>query len=224
MSFSAQEVSDRAVPSHSAMVQLQTQSSWVWAEMTPVQFKAQMDALNAQRELEARLNAAQEDARGLVDRRLKLLETLTVNGKAAGQFHFREASEKLAVLNALVDYGAGRSDTLDEARDFEAAWDEIESGWIFASGYNLAAYKALRPEIEQLRKDYSDAKTAWRSDASKLTTLTAQLSDVLVAWYDAATRNFPENTPEGVMLRGTIPTYYSPSAGGQQPAVTPPAG
>lgn len=218
MSFSVQEVWERAVPSHSAMVELQAEAGWVWPEQTPAEVKAQMDGLNVLRDEESALNVAQENARRVLDGRLKVLETLTVNGKAAGQFRFRAAPEKLAVLNALVDYGAGRSDTLDEARDFEAAWEKLEPGWSFDSAVNLAAYKALRPEIETLRTAYSDAKTAWRTAAGQITKQAAELSAVLVAWYDAATRQFAESTPEGAMLRGTIPTYYSAPP---TPPVTP---
>ncbi len=221
MSFTVPEVWERALPSHSAMVELQANSNWVWPEMTPLQFKALMDAFKDQRELETQLQTAQINARGLLDNQIDALELLTVKGRAAGQFHFKDQPEKLAVLDALVDYGTGRSDTIDEARDFEAAWQKIEAAWIFSPGHDLIAYKAMRPQIETLRIAYSDAKTNWRSAASKLTKMTGELSAVLVAWYDAATRDFPENTPEGAMLRGTIPTYYSSAQQQAQPPATP---
>lgn len=40
-----------------------------------------------------------------------------------------------------------------------------------------------------------------------------------VAWYADATRVFADGTPEGDMIRGTIPTTYDPAP----PPTTPPA-
>lgn len=223
MSFTVQEVWERALPSHSAMLELEANSNWVWPEMTPAQVKLLMEAFKDQRNLVAQLGTTHSNSRGLLDNKVAQLENLTVTGRAAGQFHFKDNPEKLAVLNALEDYGSGRSDTIDEARDFEAAWDKLEPTWVFSPGHDLVAYKAIRPQIEILRTNYSDAKTDWRSAVNKLTQMTGELSAVLVAWYDAATRAFGENTPEGVMLRGTIPTYYSGTdAAPVTPAVNPP--
>ncbi|MEO5716789.1 MAG: hypothetical protein ABIT37_25140 [Luteolibacter sp.] len=49
-------------------------------------------------------------------------------------------------------------------------------------------------------------------ETEKLGNLAAEMEDVNEAWYANATRVFPAGTPEGDMIRGTIPTTYVPKA------------
>ncbi|HEY0073966.1 MAG TPA: hypothetical protein VGB77_07690 [Abditibacteriaceae bacterium] len=210
MAVSVMQVWERAVPTQSAMAQLE--SAWVWPEMTPAAFQALITALQVQRDTVADMDAAQEEKRGLLDTQLRQLDLLTTQGKAAGKFHFRSSPDKLGVIEALEEIGTGRSSTLEEARAFESAWEKVGPSWVFSMDLQLADYQELRAQCESLMDDYSDAKTAWRAASGKMTTLAAQLSEHCVAWYDAAARVFPEGTAEGNMIRGTIPTYTAPPA------------
>lgn len=62
----------------------------------------------------------------------------------------------------------------------------------------------------------------WREGNGKLATLASQFNDHNVAWYDAATRIFPEDSAEGAMIRSTIPTYISPPVTPEPPPAPTP--
>ena len=49
-------------------------------------------------------------------------------------------------------------------------------------------------------------KTAWRTQAELMNTQAAELDADSVSWYGGATKVFLAGTPNGTMIRGTIPT------------------
>jgi hypothetical protein len=120
MAVNANTVWERAVATHSAM--LQAQPAWEWVEMTPTAFQGHITALQTQRDMVAQLEAAHDQARGTLDKELDKLDSLTTQGKAAAKYKFRDMPDKQVVLDGLPEIGSGRSATLEEAREFDAAW------------------------------------------------------------------------------------------------------
>jgi hypothetical protein len=157
---------------------LQVQPLWEWVEMTAAVFQGHIDALQTQRDTVAQLEAAQDQARGNLDKELDKLELLTTQGKAAAKYRFRNMPDKQEVLDGLQEIGSGRSATLEEAGEFDAAWEKLDPAWTFAMGMPLIDYRDLRADCETLIETYSKAKAAWREGEGngKLATLAAQRS------------------------------------------------
>ncbi|SRR5260221_3859436 len=75
----------------------------------------------------------------------------------------------------------------------------------------LTAFNALRKQCnEDLQNAYSAARSDWRNESGKLAQMGRDLEDTNEAWYADALRAFAAGTPEGDMIRGTIPTTYTP--------------
>src|SRR4051812_41192758 len=55
-------------------------------------------------------------------------------------------------------------------------------------------------------EDYARAKASWRVEAEGFNELAEELDLDCIGWYAAATQVFKEGTPEGDMIRGTVPT------------------
>ena len=65
--------------------------------------------------------------------------------------------------------------------------------------------------LEKVMMGMTNYETS-NEEIERLSHLAAELEDVNEAWYANATSVFPTGTPEGDMIRGTIPTTYVPKA------------
>lgn len=159
------------------------------------------------------------DARGLWDTNLDQLHRWTMQGVSMCKTRFKADSVKLALVQHLTARGDSRHTILDEALEWESAWNEADPTWCPLPANTLAAFKTLRTQcLEGLQNDFKAAASAWREQAGILTQLAAALEAINVAWYSDATDVFAAGTPEGDMIRGTIPTTYTATSN-----VTPPA-
>jgi len=227
MGESTDFVKDRAVKTISAAEQIA--ATWVWQEKTIVQMQAALVAIIGdntavppvvgQEETAAAAKQVMLAARGNWDVPLDILHTRTVQGVGMSKNRHRDNPAKLAVLGGLSARGDSRKEKLEEALAWESAWSQVDAAWAPLPANTLAAFKTLRNQCEEGLKDaYSDAHSAWRKEEGELAEVVRVMEDINQAWYADATKVFPEGTAEGDMIRGTIPTTYTPPP----PAPPPP--
>jgi hypothetical protein len=162
-------------------------------------------------------------ARGAWDAALDQLHGWTVQGVGMAKARCRNDAAKSAQLANLSASASGRESVLAEALAWESAWASVDAAWVPLPGLTLAAFAALRKHAnEDLKTAHADARATWRKASARLGEMAGDLTDVSQAWYANATRVFPEGTPEGDMIRGTIPTTYNPPPPAPAPAPTPP--
>jgi len=212
-------IKDRAVKTISAAKTLA--ASWTWSEKSIADYQAQLETIIGnkqinppvigQEEIVSADEQAMKAARGTWDDALDQLHRYTVQGVGMAKNRFRNEPAKLAQLDSLTAKGNSRSKTLAEALAWESAWASIDPAWAPLPANTLTAFKTLRKRCnEDLQTAYSDAQSTWRNSAEKLAQMAADLEDINEAWYADATRIFLAGTPEGDMIRGTIPTTYTP--------------
>ena len=73
----------------------------------------------------------------------------------------------------------------------------------------------------KLKSNYKESGTKARRAAGDFNTLIGRLEDECIQWYAEATAVFPEGTTNGDLIRGQIPTSYSPAAAAPTTPVTP---
>ncbi len=219
MGESTDFVKDRASKTISAAQQIA--AAWTWQEKTIPQMQAALVAIIGdntamppvvgQEETASAAEQVMLAARGNWDVQLDILHRRTVQGVGMVRNKYRGDAAKLAVVGGLTARGSSRKETLDEALAWESAWSQVDPTWAPLPANTLAAFKTLRNQCEEgLRNAYSDAQSASREEVGRLAAVVAVMEDINVAWYADATRVFPEGTPEGDMIRSTIPTTYTP--------------
>jgi hypothetical protein len=229
MSDSVEFVKDRATKTLSAAKNLAAQ--WEWQDKSVAALEAEITAIigdaaatppvKGQEQIVSEAEQAMLAARGDWDAQLDILHGRTVQGVGMMKQRFRNDAAKLAVLAPLTASSNSRSETLEEALAWESAWTEVDPAWAPLPANSLAAFRELRAQCAgELKTAYSNARATWRAEAEKLSAMVADLNDDIQAWYADATRIFLGGTPEGDMLRGTIPTTYAPK---EKAPATPPA-
>ena len=219
MAQSIEFIKDRATKTISAAKQLTTK--WTWEEQTPDQMQALLTAIvgNAsttppvvgQEEITSHAEHTMLAARGAWDSNLDTLHSLTVQGVSMAKNRNRNNAANLAVLSGLSARGTSRAETLTEALAWESAWAKVDPAWVPVTGNTLAIFKPLRKQCaDDLQEAYADAQANYRQQAEKLNDMAASLEQVSEAWYADATVVFAAGTAEGDMIRGTVPTTYSP--------------
>jgi len=184
--------------------------TWVWEEKTVAQWDTQIAAFIAQKEAEQDADAAMLAQRGTLDTGLDTLHDLTRRCLALAKNRHRHDAAKLAVFERLSARSGGRQRKIQDALEWESAWEEVDAAWSPLAGVTLATFKPQRQAAEAALKSYADAEAAWKAADSLLDTLARQLLADCVAWYEAATTVFAEGTTEGDMIRSTVPTSYNP--------------
>ena len=207
-------------------------AKWVYSGKTTPQIQALLTAivgdksasppLPGQEGVTSAAKKTMEDSRHLWDAGLDQLHAWTMNGIALAGTHFTDQPTKLALLDNLVATGGSRQGILDEALAWSAAWNQADATYVPLPGVTLAAFDAQRVQcLTTLQDDYNTKYSAWRDQVGILGQMSSALEKVLVAWYSDATRIFPAGTPEGDMIRGTIPTTTPSANSSNKPAPTP---
>ena len=218
-------IKDRATKSIAAAREVAP--TWTWQDMDADAMQAELDKIIGnedgspkvgQEEIAQDAEQAMLAKRGLWDTALDQLHRWTMQGLGMAKTRFRDDPAKLGQLDNLSARGTSRAETLAEALDWDSAWGKLDPAWSPMPANTRTAFSALRKTcVEELQTDYADARANWRDEAEKLNELAANLEKINVAWYADATRAFAEGTPEGDMIRGTVPTTYNPPA----PPATP---
>lgn len=182
---------------------------WVWEEKTLAQWDSSIAAFVLQMEAVEDADADVLGKRGELDAALEALRSLTRRCLSIAKNKFRNTPAKLEVLSLLKVEAGSRSGKLQEALEWESAWEEVDAAWVPLTGVNLASFKTQRLAAGALLETFTNVQASARGEATKLTQLKDQLSADCRAWYEAATNVFLEGTPEGDQIRSTVPTTYT---------------
>jgi hypothetical protein len=226
-------IKDRAVKTISAAKQLA--GTWTWTDKTPEQMQTQLETITGnstitppvvgQEEIASQSHGAMHQAKGRWEMQLLDLHQRTVQGLNMAKNKFRNDPASLAVVSGLHASSNSHKETLDEALAWESAWNQLAPTWNPTTTNTLPAFKALRKQCgEDLQTAYSDARADWRAEVERLNALANDLEQTDEAWYADATRVFSPGTPEGDMIRSTVPTTYTPPSDKPAPAPAPTTG
>jgi hypothetical protein len=212
----------------------QVAAKWIWVEKTPNQMQTQLETITGnksvsppvigQMEIASQAQSVYDSAHGTWHTQLNVLHQLTVQGLNMAKTKLRNDPAGFAVVAGLHASGHSPDKILAEALAWESAWGQVAPTWSPTTSNTLAAFKTLRKQCaDDLQTAFKDADSANREQSGKLAQMCLDLEDVNVAWYADATRVFAAGTPEGDMIRSTVPTTYTPSTSTPPPAPAPAA-
>ncbi len=205
--------------------------SWVWPSKTVAAWTADVEQLDGAKTgtLAHLAKAAATDKSiqfAALDARYTNLHTRTL--QAVGVMRSRALADPTLrpVVNELSARGDSNRAIEEEGEELLAAWSqEFGEDFVPAPGNTFEAFQALYegsttvPALRKLKSNYKESGTKARRAAGDFNTLIGRLEDECVQWYAEATAVFPGGTTNGDLIRGQIPTSYSPAAAA---AVTPP--
>lgn len=220
---------DRA--SKSTAVAVTFTALWTWEEKTPAQHDAQRVGVEAADALAATKQAAMLGARANFDNALDQYHLWTAQALGMARNKARGDAGKRATLSTLGAGSSSRTGIREEGKRWLAWWLQFDPAWVPLTGLTPAAFTALKVQIEGVDNpggvstpglaDLYDTKHGeWRAQVETADGLALALEDINEAWYAAATLVFPAGTPQGDLIRGQVPTTYTP--GGGPPAPPPP--
>jgi len=183
---------------------------WVWEEKTLAQWDSGIAAFILQIEAVEDADADTLGKRGDLDAALDALRSLTRRCLSIAKNKYRNTPAKLEVLANLRVEAGSRSGKIQESLEWESAWEEVDAAWVPLTGVTLAIFKTQRLAAQTLLETFTNTQASTRGEGTKLIQLKDQLSADCRAWYEAATNVFLEGTPEGDMIRSTVPTTYTP--------------
>jgi hypothetical protein len=208
MASSIEFIFQRAHATGSAQADIE--GTWVWDEKTVAGWDTDIAAAHTQEEVVADAGAAKDGLAGELAVLLDALHDETVKGLSIAKAKYRNDPGKLHLFKNLSANANSRAGQLEEALEFESAWQAADAAWLPVAGMTLAGFKTARLACETKLEDYTDSKANWRGEAEKFNVMMGTLEDACIGWYKAATAVFPEGTAEGDMIRGTVPTTYTP--------------
>lgn len=187
--------------------QVSVQAKWVWDEKLVPQWDTDIKAIKDQMKVVSGLETDMQTKRGIYDKSLDDIHARTVQASAMFKVRYKNVPEKLAVVKNLSAGGENREAILAEALELISKWNELDPTWNPTQTNTLTALQTLRDTaIDPQGTDFSKAKTAWRTQAEIMNTQAAHLDQDCVSWYASAVKVFLAGTPEGDMIRGTVPT------------------
>ncbi len=191
-------------------VQVSIAAAWTWDEMTLPQWDTAITSFVTQMEVAQDGEADYLAKRGETDAAIDTLHSLAGRSVRMAKNRYRDTPAKLEVTNRLHNDSASRSGKLQDALEWESAWEKLEPAWSPLPGVTLATFKSQRLAAMALLEGLTTKKTTWDAADEQLNTQGHTLNGNCVAWYEAATIVFPVGTPEGDLIRSDIPTTYTP--------------
>ena len=201
-------VQQRTIATRAAQVDLAAE--WVWEEKTVANWDTDLTLLNTLMEAEQDAEAAMLASRGETDAALDQLHSLTGRCLRMAKNRYRDDAARMAVFYNLRAEAGSRAGKLQEALEWESAWEKTAATWSPLPNLTLAAFKASRLAAAALLEAYATKRTQWESADAELDSHGRALNGNCVAWYEAATIVFDVGTPAGDMIRSSIPTTYTP--------------
>ena len=200
----------RAVATRAAQDSLK--ATWTWEEKTLQAWDADIAALRLARENDTKAETALVERRAEFHAATDELHRDTMQALALLKVRYRNEPAKSAVVANLRAEGDSRTAILNEAEAVAAAWAELDATFAPTPDNTLAAFNALRADCQAQRDMAARARTEERRFGGEAAERAAHLHDATIAWYAAATRIFPEGTPQGGLIRSTVPTTYQKPA------------
>ena len=191
-------------------VQTSIAATWTWDEMTLPQWDTAITSFVTQMETEQDAEADYLAKRGETEAAIDSIHSLSGRSVRMAKNRYRNDPAKLEVTNRLHNAAASRTGKLQDALEWESAWEKLEPAWSPLPGVTLATFKPQRLAAMGLLEGLTTKKTTWDAADEQLDAQGRALNGNCVAWYEAATTVFPAGTPEGDLIRSDIPTTYNP--------------
>lgn len=194
--------------------QTEIAADWVWEEQTVAQWDARVTGFTTKKSASDIQEGVMLNKRAIFDGTIATLHDRTVEGLKMARIKWRKDTARKAILSNLSADGGGRDTVQKEARAWAGVWESFDAAWEPTTGNTLVAFNTLITTSETDEKAYKKEHTKWREKAEELNTFAAECEELCVAWYGAATVEFAEGTPQGDMIRSTVPTTYNPPPAG----------
>lgn len=194
--------------------QTEIAAAWVWEEQTVVQWDTRVSDFTAKKAASATQEGVMLNKRALFETTVVQMHDLTVDGLKMARIKWRKDEPRKVILSTLSADGGGRDKVQAEARGWAAVWASFDAAWVPTPGNTLAAFNTLLALSETQENAFKMDHTKWREKAEELNDFAAACEELCVAWYGAATVVFAEGTPQGDMIRSTVPTTYVPPPAG----------
>ena len=191
-------------------VQASIAGSWVWEEKTVAQWDTAIAALITQTEAAQDAEADYLAKRGEAYAAIDAIHSLAGRCLRMAKNRYRNDPAKLEVIATLRNDAGSHAGHLQDALEWESAWEKLDDEWSPLPGVTLATFKPQRLAALALLEAVTTKKTAWDTEDEELDAMGRALNSDCVAWYEAATTVFPASTPEGDVIRSEIPTTYTP--------------
>jgi len=221
-------------------------AKWIWPLKTVAQWQADLSELDIARDgtesdttpslanLAALAEQAATKARTTFKTRLDTIHGITVQALGIMRSRAQKDASVRPIVNKLSARGDSQAGIEDEGGSLLAAW-KIGFGTTFEplpgvtfdglrelfEGKKDADGNVLIPSLRQLKSDTKDAEAIDSKASGTVAALISRLEDECVSWYAEATEVFAAGTPEGDMIRGTIPTSDQYGNAAATPAAPP---
>lgn len=192
-------------------VQEQIAADWIWSGKTIAEWEAELDAIDTQDTATANAQAEEVGARGVVDNTLGILFRKNQQALSMLRTKYRSNEAKLVLLEGLEAKAGGRALVLENARNFEPRWELVDPTFAPVPTNTLAIFKTTRQQAITELNALTKAEVVAKEEEEALEKLITALNDACVAFYSDAVHVFPENTPQGQLIRTKIPTSYDPT-------------
>ena len=179
--------------------------SWLWEEKTLAQWDDLSAALLAGKARVDDAEAAGALSAGALSRDAAALHEATKQALGLAKVRYRDRPETLRALAGLRASKGSVAAVRRSADDLAAAWGKID-GKASYNNVSLPDYSARRAALESRESERSAKRAGVRQEKKDFLERRKTLHRDLVAWYAAASRVFPANTPEGQLLRAEVPT------------------
>jgi len=119
----------------------------------------------------------------------------------------------LESLQALETDGGGRQEIVNEARAWLKAWERLpDADWTPLPSMTKVNFSALLEDAETKVKALVTATADDREARRDFNQMLVDLWADCVDWYLDATAVFPEETPDGQLVRAILP-HHAPTEG-----------
>ncbi len=194
--------------------QTEVAAAWVWEEQTVAQWNTWVADFTAKQAAAATQEGVMLNKRAIFEATTVQVHNLTVDGVKMARIKWRNDDARKAILATVHANGGSRDRVQAEARAWAAVWASFDAAWVPVPGNTLVAFSTLITLSETQESVFKMEHTQWREVAEEFNVFAAATEELCVAWYGAATTVFPVGTPQGDMIRSTVPTTYVPPPAG----------
>lgn len=212
MASSSEFIETRVQATRDAQVEIAP--LYLWEEMTVAQWIARALDFTAKQAAAATQEGVMLNQRATFEASIVQLHDLTVSGLKMGRVKWRNDAARKAILSTLHAEGQSRDAVEKEAQAWAAVWASFDAAWVPTPGNTLTAFNTLLATCFTQENEFKQEHTQWREKAEEFNVFAAASEELCIAWYGAVTTVFPEGTPQGDMIRSTVPTSYNPPPAG----------
>jgi hypothetical protein len=197
-------VKQRLIATRNAQVALT--AKWQWPEKTVVQWDSDIAGLTQLENTESATRAVLIEHAGQWDAAVAQLYTHARDVARLGRTRFRLDAGKAALFNRVHVQSRGRSGLCKYAATVRDRWQQADPRWQPLPEMQLSAFSSTIVNVDAQETTHGQKLAAWREAAAKVMSRARTLNVDCMAWYAEATTRFPAGTPEGDMIRATVPT------------------